>query len=539
MGIKANITTNKIEVKAAGRQGVQGITGDTGATGATGPVGPGSTWGGIAGTLSDQTDLQAALDGKATSAQGTLADSATQPSDNVSTLTNDAGYITSVPVASVNTQTGVVVLDADDISDTATTNKYMTAAEISKLAGIAALAEVNTINSGDNVSLLTNNVPYLSQATTGTVFVSSLADLSQFLNGSVYELPAGRYDFVASVDFGAATISLEDLNGCYNFIGACLPLLSHSGAASFITSPTTGIILQLCGLFITTPSATCVELSNGNSVILNIAVLFNCQLGMDINTFDFVTLIAAPIIGCDDGVQATNVKTITARLPQYNAGANVGGSDLTALGASSERIIMSTIDSRPESTESFLHIDATYGGDVSLGVGVHRTGGGSFFDASGRNQTDVDIEVQDIKNVADSGHVTSGHVTNNSTVTTISVSGTPVKIAATWTDILSVRFSFNANGTWIYTGKEDVSISASVVATLDVSGGGTKTTSLYLAKNGTFIATSKGEAAGSGASQVGAVALIPMVTGDTIECFVANESDTNNITVTTASFNAG
>jgi hypothetical protein len=39
-------------------------------------------------------------------------------------------------VDSVNTQTGAVVLDADDISDTATTNKFTTAAEISKLSGI-------------------------------------------------------------------------------------------------------------------------------------------------------------------------------------------------------------------------------------------------------------------------------------------------------------------------------------------------------------------------------------------------------------------
>ena len=31
----------------------------------------------------------------ATSAQGSLADSALQPSDNISTLTNDAGYLTS------------------------------------------------------------------------------------------------------------------------------------------------------------------------------------------------------------------------------------------------------------------------------------------------------------------------------------------------------------------------------------------------------------------------------------------------------------
>jgi hypothetical protein len=73
-------------------------------------------WGTIEGTLSSQTDLQSALDGKAntvhthvkaditdfdetdyaSNAQGLLADSALQPGDNVSVLVNDAGYLTSV-----------------------------------------------------------------------------------------------------------------------------------------------------------------------------------------------------------------------------------------------------------------------------------------------------------------------------------------------------------------------------------------------------------------------------------------------------------
>ncbi len=47
-------------------------------------------------------------------------------------------------VDSVNGQTGVVVLDADDISDTSTTHKFTTAAEISKLAGIASGATANS-----------------------------------------------------------------------------------------------------------------------------------------------------------------------------------------------------------------------------------------------------------------------------------------------------------------------------------------------------------------------------------------------------------
>jgi hypothetical protein len=50
-------------------------------------------------------------------------------------------------VDSVNSQTGVVVLDADDIDDTSTTNKFTTQTDIDKLAGIEAGAEVNTVDS--------------------------------------------------------------------------------------------------------------------------------------------------------------------------------------------------------------------------------------------------------------------------------------------------------------------------------------------------------------------------------------------------------
>lgn len=51
------------------------------------------------------------------------------------------------PVDSVNGQTGVVVLDADDINDATTTNKFTTQTDIDKLAGIESGAEVNTVDS--------------------------------------------------------------------------------------------------------------------------------------------------------------------------------------------------------------------------------------------------------------------------------------------------------------------------------------------------------------------------------------------------------
>jgi hypothetical protein len=50
-------------------------------------------------------------------------------------------------VDSVNSQTGVVVLDADDINDASTIHKFTTAGDISKLAGIEAGADVtDTVN---------------------------------------------------------------------------------------------------------------------------------------------------------------------------------------------------------------------------------------------------------------------------------------------------------------------------------------------------------------------------------------------------------
>ena len=45
-------------------------------------------------------------------------------------------------VSSVNGQTGVVVLDPDDLDDTSTTNKFASAAELTKLGGIETAADV-------------------------------------------------------------------------------------------------------------------------------------------------------------------------------------------------------------------------------------------------------------------------------------------------------------------------------------------------------------------------------------------------------------
>jgi len=106
--------------------------------------GGGGAWGSITGTLSAQTDLQSALDGKATSAQGAKADSALQPNAPITgatktKITYDAD--------------GLVTAGADattaDIADS-TNKRYVTDAQL------VVIGNTSGTNTGDQTSVTGN-----------------------------------------------------------------------------------------------------------------------------------------------------------------------------------------------------------------------------------------------------------------------------------------------------------------------------------------------------------------------------------------------
>ena len=85
-----------------------------------------------------------AVSGLATAAQGALADSAQQPPAEGAFVDGDKTKLDGIEtgaeanvVDSVNAQTGAVVLDADDIDDTSTTNKFVTASDVTKLSNLS------------------------------------------------------------------------------------------------------------------------------------------------------------------------------------------------------------------------------------------------------------------------------------------------------------------------------------------------------------------------------------------------------------------
>jgi hypothetical protein len=128
-----------------------------------------------------------------------------------------------------------------------------------------------------------------------------------------------------------------------------------------------------------------------------------------------------------------------------------------------------------------------------------------------------------------------GQVTmqGNSTATTITTIGTPVKVAGTWVVQTESNFTGDTTGRLTYNGGTTEVVSASVSITFEHAGGGVEDLAVYIAKNGSVIAASKLTRAvtGSNRGNVGTFFNVSMEADDYIEVFVANDSDTNDITV--------
>ena len=131
MTITINNKTNTVTIA---RQGTQGPPGGGG----------GGAWGSITGTLSAQTDLQSALDGKATSAQGAKADTALQPNAPITGATK-----TKITYGANGLVTAGEDATTADIADS-TDKRYVTDAQL------VVIGNTSGTNTGDQTSVTGN-----------------------------------------------------------------------------------------------------------------------------------------------------------------------------------------------------------------------------------------------------------------------------------------------------------------------------------------------------------------------------------------------
>lgn len=123
--------------------------------------------------------------------------------------------------------------------------------------------------------------------------------------------------------------------------------------------------------------------------------------------------------------------------------------------------------------------------------------------------------------------------TTNTVITTIS---TPVKLAGTWVQDHGAQFTTDATGRMTYNGVKDTHFSVTMAFTGAPVSGTNIAMSYYVAKNGVTIPNSEASSLINSGSpeRITLIWLLTLQTGDYIEAFVENNTNTNDILITEA-----
>ena len=114
------------------------------------------------------------------------------------------------PVDSVNSQTGAVVLDADDISDAATTNKFTTAANLTKLGNISVTQAVDLDTMESDVATNNGKVSMVLGTAAGTALEGDTNTISSAQESAITANTAKiSFDSTSSTKLGTIEASAD------------------------------------------------------------------------------------------------------------------------------------------------------------------------------------------------------------------------------------------------------------------------------------------------------------------------------------------
>jgi len=424
------------------------------------------------------------------------------------------------------------------------------------------LATVNVF-AGQNANTPTKSTPYVgadklsgydSEDIGGTLNVPrnknfTLDGIKQYTTGNdvkvisvISELGTpvgGFYELLEDVDYRFDCglvwdfpVKLTKQDGNYTLSGNNINCIqSYNGVESMIQTANTGIVLHIKNLVLNSPNAETITFTDGNSLILtDIALGFGCQKVATVTDTNFLTCDGFAMVGCDDGITANNVNSLVIDNTQWSSGNDVGGTAFELNGTTTQATF-SLINYTAETTESMIDIDNAFTGTVNISNGSFISNGGVFFDPTGKDGKDTGVDIQNVARMGDSGISCLSYSHENTLVTSIGSSDTPVKVNAVWsTDTLTQqRITVESNGRWTYTGLEPTSLTVNASLVVDPATG-TRNMSGYVYKNGVQRVPSRGHVETSNAVPCVIFDIVPMETGDYIEFFIENNEGSQNIT---------
>lgn len=119
----------------------------------------------------------------------------------------------------------------------------------------------------------------------------------------------------------------------------------------------------------------------------------------------------------------------------------------------------------------------------------------------------------------------------NSTETVISAANTPVKVAGTWVVERDSQWTVDTTGRLTYNGERDITVPSDIVGTTEAASGTNKDITTYLALNGSIISNSgkSNRVGGSDPRNTSVLWQLTVSTGDYLEKFIENNTDTTNL----------
>lgn len=170
------------------------------------------------------------------------------------------------------------------------------------------------------------------------------------------------------------------------------------------------------------------------------------------------------------------------------------------------------------------------------GLGLVLLTSGTGTPLSGVTSNDARWSFDHNDDIATTNRGASGRVIGNATVTSIATASTPVKVdfGTSWVAGDQNQWSSDNTGTHTYSGPDEGFHVTGSISGTNAAGNG-KVFRWYIAKNGTVDLNSvtEGTYDSTRSESVAITAVIEMSSGDFIEIYVENITDTTNITATT------
>jgi len=272
----------------------------------------------------------------ATAAQGSTADSAVQPNDNVSDLVNDAGYVSSSGNTIIGTDSdldtsGALVVDQLTMTDgviQSHSTRTLTPADISAATAAQGSTADSAVQPNDNVSDLVNDAGYEVTSAKGANNGYCGLDASGLVDPS--NLPSYVDDVIESANFAALPgtgetgkiyVTLDD-NKTYRWGGSSYTYIT-SGAVDTVAGKTGTVVLVEADI---TDMTTYVEPNDNVSDLVNDAGYVtssgNTIIGTDTNVLTSGPTVIEQINMTDGVIQSHTTRTLTLANLGYTGATN-------------------------------------------------------------------------------------------------------------------------------------------------------------------------------------------------------------------------